>query len=430
MPTLLLIAIVAVAVMMVVSAVDAAWRDSVDWTGIDKKKLPWVLLILLVPFVFVYYWVAIKPTFTHRTFRPVEQLGENEPMLRVKDLAVEFSTPSGPLRAVDGVSLDLQEGETYAIVGESGSGKSVLSRTLINLLAGNGTRTGSISIGGRDLDELSKAEAKHFFGVQVAMVFQDPMTSLNPVKRIDAQLTEAMQYHLALTKSEAQERAIALLKQVHIPSPEQRMRQYPHELSGGMRQRVVIAMALACEPRLLIADEPTTALDVTVQKSILDLLDELRVDRKMSMILVTHDLGVARGRADRVGVMYAGRLMEMGRSEDLFSDMRHPYTQALLESIPNPANPSHSRLQPIPGRPPNLLDPPVGCAFADRCRHAQPECLVSKPELTDTVGSDGHRFACFYPVGTPEGDQALADNLANGSTAAGLSMTEVVGELV
>ena len=360
-------------------------------------------------------------------------------MLEVEDLVVDFSTPAGALRAVDGVSLELPEGETFAIVGESGSGKSVFARTLINLLAGNGTREGSIRIGGRDIDSLSKAERKHFFGVEVAMVFQDPMTSLNPVKRIDAQLTEAMRYHLDLSRSDAKDRAIALLKQVHIPSPEQRMRQYPHELSGGMRQRVVIAMALACEPRLLIADEPTTALDVTVQKSILDLLDELRVERKMSMILITHDLGVARGRADRVGVMYAGRLMEVASTSELFSDMRHPYTQALLQSIPNPAMRSHSRLQPIPGRPPNLLDPPVGCAFAARCRHARPDCLEQKPPLTgadgrrvdgDARGEERHRWACFHPVGTDDGEEALRANLDDGENAAGLPMTAAVGELV
>jgi peptide/nickel transport system ATP-binding protein len=351
-------------------------------------------------------------------------------MLEVDDLVVDFATPSGMLRAVDGVSLDLPEGETFAIVGESGSGKSVFARTLIGLLAGNGRREGNIKIGGRDIDTLSKAERKHFFGVEVAMIFQDPMTSLNPVKRIDVQLTEAMRYHLDVSRSEATDRAIWLLKQVHIPSPERRMRQYPHELSGGMRQRVVIAMALACEPRLLIADEPTTALDVTVQKSILDLLDELRVERKMSMILITHDLGVARGRADRVGVMYAGRLMEVGRTEVLFSDMRHPYTQALLQSIPNPAMRSHSRLQPIPGRPPNLLDPPPGCAFAARCRHARFDCLETKPPLDGPGGDEGHRWACFHPVGTPAGDAALEANLQDGATAAGLSMTDVVGELV
>ena len=352
-------------------------------------------------------------------------------MLEVDDLAVDFSTPSGTLRAVDGVSLQLAEGESFAIVGESGSGKSVFSRTLMNLLAGNGTRSGSIKIGGRDIDQLSKAERKHFFGVEVAMVFQDPMTSLNPVKRIDAQLTESMRYHLDVSKSEARDRAIALLKQVHIPSPEQRLRQYPHELSGGMRQRVVIAMALACEPRLLIADEPTTALDVTVQKAILDLLDELRRERNMSMILITHDLGVARGRADRIGVMYAGRLQEVATTEALFSEMRHPYTQALLQSIPNPALRSHTRLQPIPGRPPNLLEPPLGCAFAARCRHAQPDCLNAKPPLAGATGPDDeHRWACFHPVGTEAGEVALRANIDAGKNAAGLDMAEVVGELV
>jgi peptide/nickel transport system ATP-binding protein len=348
-------------------------------------------------------------------------------MLDVEDLVVDFSTPSGTLRAVDGVSLQLAERETMAIVGESGSGKSVLSRTLINLLAGNGTRTGTIKIGGRNIDELSKAQRKHFFGVEVAMVFQDPMTSLNPVKRIGAQITEGMRYHLKVSKAEATERAVALLKQVQIPSPQQRLNQYPHELSGGMRQRVVIAMALACEPKLLIADEPTTALDVTVQKTILDLLDDLRHERDMSMILITHDLGVARGRADKVGVMYAGRLQEVGATELVFSSMRHPYTQALLESIPDISAPSHSRLQPIPGRPPDLLDPPQGCAFAARCRYAQPDCLFSKPPLD---GPDGHVHACFHAVGTPGGDKALAANREAGETAAGLSLNEAEEEFV
>ncbi len=351
-------------------------------------------------------------------------------MLEVDDLVVEFDTPAGTLRAVNGVSLRLAERETLAIVGESGSGKSVLSRTLINLLAGNGTRTGSIKIGGRDIDQLTKAERKHFFGVEVAMIFQDPMTSLNPVKRIGVQLTEAMRYHLNISRAEADDRAISLLEQVHIPSPRERMKQYPHELSGGMRQRVVIAMALACEPRLLIADEPTTALDVTVQKTILDLLDELRAERNMSMILITHDLGVARGRADRIAVMYAGRIQELAATDVLFSDMRHPYSQALLESIPNPSMPSHTRLQPIPGRPPNLLDPPQGCAFAARCRHAQPDCLNAIPALDADDKNADHVFACYHPVGTAAGEVALAANREAGVTAAGLAMAEVEGELV
>ncbi len=349
-------------------------------------------------------------------------------MLEIDDLRVEFSTAAGSLSAVDGVSLQLAEKESIAIVGESGSGKSVLARTLIGLLAGNGTRTGSIRIGGKDIDALTKKERKHFFGVQAAMVFQDPMTSLNPVKRIGAQLTESMKYHLDLPSNIANDRAIALLRQVHIPSPERRLRQYPHELSGGMRQRVVIAMALACEPRLLIADEPTTALDVTVQKTILDVIDELRAERNMSLILITHDLGVAEGRADRIGVMYAGRLMELASAKDLFSGMRHPYTQALLRSIPNPDRPSHTRLHPIPGRPPDLLNPPTGCAFAARCRHARPECVDNKPPLIE--GSAGHFFACHFPVGTPEGEAALAENMRAGVTGAGLSLDEAAEEFV
>ena len=353
---------------------------------------------------------------------------EVAPTLEVEELRVRFSTAAGSLTAVDGVSLTLAERESIAIVGESGSGKSVFARTLMNLLAGNGTRTGSIRIRGRDIDTLTSTERKHFFGVQSAMVFQDPMTSLNPVKRIGAQLTEAMRYHLKLSADDAKDRAIGLLRQVHMPSPEERLRQYPHELSGGMRQRVVIAMALACEPHLLIADEPTTALDVTVQKTILDLLDELRTERNMSLILITHDLGVAEGRADRIGVMYAGRLMELATAQSLFADMRHPYTQALLRSIPSTDMPSHTRLQPIPGRPPDLLNPPDGCAFAARCRHAQPECIVSKPPLIEV--SDGHHYACYFPVGTREGAAALEANERAGFTAAGLSLDEAHEEYI
>ena len=350
------------------------------------------------------------------------------PMLEIEDLRVTFTTPSGPLNAVDGLSLTLAEGESIAIVGESGSGKSVFSRTLIDLLAANGSRSGTIRIGGRDIDQLTKSERKHFFGVQASMVFQDPMTSLNPVKRIGAQLTESMRYHLGLSAKDADERAIGLLRQVHIPSPEKRMRQYPHELSGGMRQRVVIAMALACEPRLLIADEPTTALDVTVQKTILDLLDDLRRERNMSLILITHDLGVAEGRADRIGVMYAGRLMELASARQLFDDMRHPYTEALLRSIPRTDLPSHTRLQPIPGRPPNLLNPPAGCPFAARCLYARSVCLESKPPLIQHAA--GHSSACFNPVGTPEGQAALLANQRDGATAAGLSLNPALEEFV
>jgi len=349
-------------------------------------------------------------------------------MLEVQDLTVDFSTPRGTLRAVDGVSFSLNEREALGIVGESGSGKSVLARTLINILAGNGTRTGTIRIGGRNIDELSRSERKHFFGVEVAMVFQDPMTSLNPVKRIGQQITEAMRYHLNVSRDEARKRALDLLDQVRIPDAARRLKQYPHELSGGMRQRVVIAMALACEPKLLIADEPPTALDVTVQKTILDLIDDLRQEKNMSLILITHDLGVARGRTDRIAVMYGGRIQEEAPAEWLFRDMRHPYTEALFRSIPQIDRPSHSRLQPIPGRPPDLLSPPAGCAFAARCRYSQPNCLESKPDLLQATTT--HRYACFHPVGTDEGAAALAANEASGQNAAGMALDEEREEIV
>jgi peptide/nickel transport system ATP-binding protein len=340
--------------------------------------------------------------------------------LSLRDLTIEFSTPAGVLRAVDGVDLDVEPGEALAIVGESGSGKSVLARSLVGLLAPNGHRRGTVVIGGRDVDALTTPERRHFFGVEVAMIFQDPMTSLNPVKRIGAQLTEGMRHHLGLSRRDANERAVTLLDQVHIPSARQRLRQYPHELSGGMRQRVVIAMALACEPELLIADEPTTALDVTVQRTILDLLDELRRERNMAMVLITHDLGVARGRTDRVAVMYAGRVRETGDARAIFDDVAHPYTQALLGAIPSTRRPSHTRLVPIPGRPPDLVHPPTGCAFAPRCRQAGASCLETRPPLVEL--HPGHWHACLLPVGTDAGTAALAANLAAGVTPAGLPL--------
>ena len=324
-------------------------------------------------------------------------MSDSSPVLEVVDLRVQFETPEGTLRAVDGVNLTIEPQQSLAIVGESGSGKTVLARTIMNLLPANGTRSGQIRIGGQDVDALDRKKLKHFYGVDVAMVFQDPMTSLNPVKRIGTQITEAIRYHLDFSKSEADARAVELLTQVHIPSPQQRLRQYPHELSGGMRQRVVIAMALACEPQLLIADEPTTALDVTVQKTILDLLDELRQERHMAVMLITHDLGVAQGHTDQVAVMYAGRIVENAPAATIFGAMRHPYTEALLNSIPRLDQPSHTPLTPIPGRPPDLVAPPRGCAFAPRCSYARADCGSERPELVEE--DSGHRYACLHPVG-------------------------------
>ena len=343
-------------------------------------------------------------------------------LLDVSDLQVTFDTPRGSVKALDGVNFSIDQGETLAIVGESGSGKSVTVRSIMSLLPSTATITGNARFEDVDLFDIPPLRAKHLFGVDIAMIFQDPMTSLNPVKRIGAQLTEAMRYHLDVSKEESRERAVELMTQVGIPSPKQRLRQYPHELSGGMRQRVVIAMALACEPKLLIADEPTTALDVTVQKHVLDLLSELQRERNMAMILITHDLGVASGRADNVAVMYAGRIMEKASSERLFSNMRHPYTEALLETIPSIANPSHTRLSPIPGRPPNLLDLPKGCRYSARCRYVTEQCLESSPPLEELAVDDGHVVACFNRANTPEGEAARAANEAAQVTVAGVDL--------
>jgi peptide/nickel transport system ATP-binding protein len=350
----------------------------------------------------------------------------DQPLLVVENLRTMFNTPRGLLRAVDGVSFTLDRGETLGIVGESGSGKSVLVRSIMNLLANNAIMPegGKVTFDGRDVRTLSRPEAKHFWGTEMAMVFQDPMTSLNPVKRIGAQIIESIQFHLKLNRKEAVERAIDLMHQVKIPEPRRRLDQYPHELSGGMRQRVTIAIALACEPRLLIADEPTTALDVTVQKQILDLLARLQEEHDMAMILITHDLGVVAGQADRVAVMYAGQLVEVADTEVLFANVRHPYTEALLNSIPKVDQPSHTRLDAISGRPPDMVNLPTGCRFAPRCRYARAGCLERNPELAENEQL-GHRSRCFVPVGTPEGESALADNLQAGMTVAGLDLNAV-----
>ena len=355
----------------------------------------------------------------------VDQAPAPLPLLSVRDLHVRFPTERGTVNAVNGVSFDLYEGKTLAIVGESGSGKSVTAKTLMNLLPRTAEVRGDVTYEGQDVRALAAAGTKHFFGVKMTMVFQDPMTSLNPVKKVGEQIAETLRYHLGRRRREALGEAEHLLEVVGVPEPGRRVGQYPHELSGGLRQRVVIAMALACQPRLLIADEPTTAVDVTVQKHLLDLLDRLRADRGMAMILITHDLGVAHGRADDVAVMYAGRIVELADADTMFFDMRHAYTEALMRSIPRIDDPMHYRLIPIPGRPPELIDPPDACAFAPRCIYAQPDCLEGTPELSGLVGL--HRFACLHPTGTERGVAAIAANKAAGTTAAGLSMSEGLG---
>jgi peptide/nickel transport system ATP-binding protein len=335
-------------------------------------------------------------------------------LLEVTDLKTHFLTPRGRVRAVDGVSLTLARGTTLGVVGESGSGKTILARSIMNLLPKeNVFRSGRVVFMGRDLVELSDREMRRLCGAEMAMVFQDPMSSLNPVMTIGKQITESLRLHLKMSRHEAAESAVTMLRDVNIPEPARRYAEYPHQLSGGMRQRVMIALALACGPRLLFADEPTTALDVTVQAEILNLLQDNQADRFMTMVLVTHDLGVVAGRTDEIAVMYAGKIVEQAKTDVLFSDMRHPYTEALMRSIPRLDDPSHTRLRVIIGRPPNLLAPPPGCSFSPRCPYAQDRCRVEVPQL-ESFGDDGHRFACFYPLGTPENKAALQRNLEAG----------------
>jgi peptide/nickel transport system ATP-binding protein len=322
------------------------------------------------------------------------------PLLEVDDLHVTFATPRGDVRAVQGVSLSLEQGKTLGIVGESGSGKTVLSRAIMGLLPlQSATQTGSVRYEGAEILNAPNAELRRLWGTHIAMVFQDPMTSLNPVLRIGQQITEPLKLHLKLDRAEAKETALSLLTQVGIPSPAERYDAYPSHLSGGMRQRVMIAIALACAPRLLMADEPTTGLDVTVQAQILDLLATLQRDRQMGMILVTHDLGVVATRTDEIIVMYAGNVVERAPTRVLFSQMAMPYTEALLRSTPRIANPSHTRLVTIDGRPPDLSAPPPGCPFAPRCPYAQDKCRQAKPPLTPSA-VPGHSFACWFPLGT------------------------------
>ena len=319
-------------------------------------------------------------------------------LLDVENLAVTFRTAKGPVYAVSDVSFSVERGEAVGVVGESGSGKSVTVKSLMNLLPSSAKITGTATYDGLDLFNLDPSRRKHFYGVDVAMVFQNPMTSLNPVKRIGEQLTEGMRFHRKLSKSAAKARALELLDLVRIPSPGQRLSQYPHELSGGMRQRVVIAMALANDPALLIADEPTTALDVTVQRDILDLLDGLRRDLDMAMILITHDLGVVRDRTDDLVVMYGGRVMEAAPTEDLFANTTHPYAHALRRSIPDMSMPRGTRLSPIPGSPPDLAIAPTACPFAPRCAYVIDTCRTAlPPNEALNSGAEGHTYACFNP---------------------------------
>ena len=357
---------------------------------------------------------------------PAPGSGGDRPLLEVRNLQTFFDTSRGIVRAVDDVSFSLDSGRTLGIVGESGSGKTVLSRSVMNLLPKKAAipTGGEVLFEGRDLRSLSTRQMRAYWGPQMAMVFQDPMTSLNAVVKIGRQITEGLREHLDLGRREAEAEAVSLLRSVGIPTPERRLGEYPHQLSGGMRQRVTIAIALACGPKLLLADEPTTALDVTVQAQILDLLATQQRERSMSMILVTHDLGVVANRTDEIAVMYGGQIVEKAPTPVIFRAMRHPYTEALMRSIPRIENPSHTRLDAIPGRPPDLANLPPGCRFAPRCRNAQPRCLEENPPLYDAE-QPGHQFRCFFPVGTPAGEEARERNLRNGSTAAGTRLDDM-----
>jgi len=319
------------------------------------------------------------------------------PLLSIEGVSVTLPTPRGLLRAVDKVDLALEAGRTLGVVGESGCGKTMLSRAVLQLLPKRAQLEGRIVFQGKDLARLASEALRRLRGPELAVVFQDPMTSLNPVLTIGTQLAETLQAHLGMETNAALRRGAELLAEVGIPAPEQRLRQYPHQLSGGMRQRVAIAIALSCEPKLLIADEPTTALDVTIQAQILDLLAREQRRRHMAMILITHDLGVVAGRTDEVAVMYAGRVVERAPTPALFARMRMPYTEALLAAIPKLDSPPHMALPAIAGRPPDPTRPLPGCSFAPRCKYADRQCHESKPPLADPSRA-GALYACWHPL--------------------------------
>jgi len=317
-------------------------------------------------------------------------------LLEIDRLKTQFFTTAGVVKAVDGVSYTVDAGETVAVVGESGCGKSVTAMSILRLIPwppGKITN-GSINFAGRDLVQLGEGDMRDVRGKDISMIFQEPMTSLNPVLTIGMQLTETMLTHTDVSEADAQKRAVELLGMVGISEPERRLLQYPHHLSGGMRQRVMIAMALACEPKLIIADEPTTALDVTIQAQILELMKNLTRDLGVAMIIITHNLGVVARYADRVNVMYAGKIIEHGSAADIYYRPQHPYTLALLRSVPRMDQPRQAKLDPVQGQPPDLTMLDDGCAFRPRCRFATEKCATSFPDLESVA--DGHAVSCFH----------------------------------
>jgi oligopeptide/dipeptide ABC transporter ATP-binding protein len=318
-----------------------------------------------------------------------------EVLLDVRGLRTHFHTSAGVIRAVDGVSWDVRKGETVALVGESGCGKSVSALSVMRLVSAPAGRivAGEILFRGRNLLALSEEEMRRVRGREIGMIFQEPMTSLNPVLTIGRQLTETVETHLAMTSAQSQARAVELLSLVGIPEGMRRLRQFPHQFSGGMRQRIMIAMALACDPALVLADEPTTALDVTIQAQILELMKSLSRRLGAAIMMITHNLGVVARYADRVNVMYAGKIVERGTAREIYANPRHPYTLGLLRSVPRLDEPRRAKLQPIPGQPPDLSRLPAGCSFAPRCAYAIDRCRVEEPGL-DPVAAD-HLSACW-----------------------------------
>ena len=328
---------------------------------------------------------------------------KNDTLLELKDYSIAFSTPDGEVKAVSNMNLTIRRGERVAIVGESGSGKSQTFLGIMGLLAKNGRTSGQALLDGTDVLSLKSRELDKVRGKDMAMVFQDPMTALNPSLRISRQLTEQLEVHGGLSARAASAQALDMLKRVGIPDPTRRFHLYPHELSGGMRQRIVIAMALLTKPKLLIADEPTTALDVTIQAQIIDLFNELTAEMNTALVMITHDLGVVAGLADRVAVMYAGRIVEEAPVDELFENPAHPYTAALHAAIPRPDQ-DVDEIAVIPGRPPNLQHLPKGCNFSPRCPLAHDDCIDAPPKLE--VQKPQHRAACFHPF--PRREEVLA----------------------
>jgi peptide/nickel transport system ATP-binding protein len=423
--------IVVLIVVNIWGIVDAARKPERRWNRAGKSKALWIVLQLLLGVLgTALYLIVARPHLKaggvagdtgaggrRRVILTAPADGHTGTLLEVRDIRTWFNAEAGVVKAVDGVSFTLERGKTLGVVGESGSGKTILSRSIMGLLPKkNVIRQGSIAYEGTEISGYSQEEMRSVWGTEMSMIFQDPMTSLNPVMKIGKQITESLIYHLDMEPTEARQTAVALLASVGIPEPAQRFDEYPHQLSGGMRQRVMIAIALACGPRLLFADEPTTALDVTVQAQILDLLQRQQAERNMALVLVTHDLGVVAGRTDEIAVMYAGKIVEKAPTPVLFSDMKMPYTEALLRSIPKLENRSHTRLEVIPGRPPDLVNPPQGCNFSPRCPYAQERCFEEEPPLQPGTAA-GHEFACWFPVGTPEGEEARRRNEADGKLA-------------